>query len=87
MAAPRQRPDVPNDGFIRISRERRRASSVTLIYGLTAAEADAVGKELRALCGTGGTTKAGIVELQGDHRDRVAAYFEAKSRRVKRMGG
>lgn len=83
----RQRPDVPNDGFIRIARERRRASSVTLVFGVAPADVDATGKELRGLCGTGGTTKTGIIELQGDHRDRVAAYFEAKGRRVKRMGG
>jgi len=42
---------------------------------------------LRRLCGTGGTTKNGVIELQGDHRDTVVAYFHARGRRVKRAGG
>jgi translation initiation factor 1 len=78
---------MPNDGVIRVLREKRRASAVTLVYGLTAAEIDATGKELRRRYGTGGTTKNGVVELQGDHRDAVVAYFTAAGRRVKRAGG
>jgi translation initiation factor 1 len=77
----------PDDGVIRVSRERRRASSVTMIHGLAPHEIDAVGTSLRKLCGTGGTAKNGIVELQGDHRDRVVAWFEEQKRRVKRAGG
>lgn len=77
----------PRDGVIRIARERRRASSVTLIGGLGDQELADVAKTLKRLCGTGGTNKNGIVELQGDHRDAVVAYFEAQSRRVKRAGG
>ncbi len=77
----------PDDGVIRVSRERRRASSVTMIHGLAPREINAIGAELRKLCGTGGTAKNGIVELQGDHRDRVVAWFEEQKRRVKRAGG
>ncbi|HEY1728325.1 MAG TPA: hypothetical protein VGG22_08140 [Candidatus Baltobacteraceae bacterium] len=77
----------PDDGVIRVSRERRRASSVTMIHGLAPNEIDSVGGLLRKLCGTGGTAKNGIVELQGDHRDRVVAWFEEQKRRVKRAGG
>jgi translation initiation factor 1 len=78
---------MPDDGVIRVLREKRRASAVTLVYGLTATEIDATGKELRRRYGTGGTTKNGVVELQGDHRDAVVAYFTAAGRRVKRAGG
>jgi translation initiation factor 1 len=77
----------PDDGVIRVSRERRRASSVTMIHGLASHELDAIGALLRKLCGTGGTAKAGVVELQGDHRDRVVAWFEEQKRKVKRAGG
>ena len=92
-AAPRkqsaQQPNtsVPDDGVIRVFREKRRASHVTLVHGLTTAEIDATGKELRRRCGTGGTTKNGIVEIQGDHRDAIVAYFTGKGRRVKKAGG
>jgi translation initiation factor 1 len=78
---------LPDDGVIRVARERRRASSVTLIHGLPEAELAPTGRELRHLCGTGGTAKNGVVELQGDHRDAVVSYFEQRGRRVKRAGG
>ncbi|GAC1407758.1 MAG: hypothetical protein NVSMB64_14980 [Candidatus Velthaea sp.] len=78
---------LPSDGVIRVLRERRRASAVTIVHGLDEAEISALGKELRRMCGTGGTTKAGVLELQGDHRDAVVAYFEQRGRRVKRAGG
>lgn len=77
----------PDDGIIRVSRERRRASSVTMVHGLAERELNEVGGALRKLCGTGGTVKNGIVELQGDHRDRVVAWLEEQGRRVKRAGG
>jgi translation initiation factor 1 len=75
------------DDIVRVAREKRRNSAVTLVHGLAPAELEATGKELRRLCGTGGTAKNGIVELQGDHRDKVVAYFEGRGRRVKRAGG
>ena len=80
-------PHVPNDGVLRVFREKRRASSVTIVNGLGANEIDATGKELRRRCGTGGTTKNGVVELQGDHRDAIIAYFTERNRRVKKAGG
>jgi translation initiation factor 1 len=84
---PRTANPVPDDGVIRVFREKRRASHVTLVQGLAAAEIDATGKELRRRCGTGGTTKNGVVELQGDHRDAIVAYFTERARRVKKAGG
>jgi translation initiation factor 1 len=78
---------VPNDGVIRVFREKRRASSMTVVHGLAPAEIEATGKELRRRCGTGGSTKDGLVLLQGDHRDAVVAYFAERGRRVKKAGG
>jgi translation initiation factor 1 len=75
------------DDTIRVGREKRRNSTVTVVHGLAPAELEAAGKELKRLCGTGGTAKNGTVELQGDHRDRVVAHFEERGRRVKRAGG
>ncbi len=78
---------VPDDGVVRVAREKRRNSAVTVVHGLAGFEVDPVGKELKRLCGTGGTAKNGVVEIQGDHRDRIVAYFEERGRRVKRAGG
>ena len=78
---------MPDDGVVRVTREHRRASAVTVVHGLAEADLAAAGKELKRLCGTGGTAKNGVVELQGDHRDKVVAYFTGQGRRVKRAGG
>jgi translation initiation factor 1 len=77
----------PDDGVIRVSRERRRASSVTVVHGLEARELAEIAALLRKLCGTGGTAKDGVVQLQGDHRERVVAWFTQQGRRVKKAGG
>jgi len=80
-------PQPPDDGIVRVGCEKRRGGVVTLVYGLVAAELGPVAAELRRTCGTGGTAKDGIVALQGDKRDAVLAYFTARGRRTKRMGG
>ncbi len=77
----------PNDGIVRVGCERRRAGSVTLVYGLTAGELETTGGELKRRCGTGGTAKNGILSLQGDRREVVLAYFAERKRPAKRMGG
>lgn len=48
---------------------------VTVVLGLVGGEADlaAVARTLKSACGTGGTLKDGVVELQGDHRPAAQA--------------
>jgi translation initiation factor 1 len=87
VKAPGSKLRVPDDGVVRVFRERRRASAVTVVTGLAEPELQAIGADLRRRCATGGTAKNGIVELQGDHRAAVIAYFEAAGRRVKSAGG
>ncbi len=81
------KPPMPADGTIRVARERRRASVVSLVHGLRPHEVDEIGKLLRRHCGTGGTSKNGIVEIQGDHRERIVAWFVAQGRKAKIAGG
>lgn len=78
---------MPADGVIRVARERRRASSVTLVHGLGESETAEIAKALKRLCGTGGTSKNGIVEIQGDHREKIVAWFAAQGRKAKVAGG
>lgn len=80
-------PIVPDDGVVRIMRARRRASTVSIVTGLQPNEIDAIAQTLKRHCGTGGTAKNGTVEIQGDHRDKIAAWFAAQGRRVKLAGG
>ncbi len=78
---------LPEDGVIRVARERRRASSVSVIYGLPESELVGTAKALKTLCGSGGTTKNGAIEIQGDHRERIVAWFVAREKNAKLAGG
>jgi len=84
-----QRP--PGDGVVRVSRETkgRKGKGVTLISGIPLAEKElkAYAKELKAKCGTGGTLKDGVVEIQGDQRDILLPLLMQKGWVVKRSGG
>jgi len=76
------------DGIVRVSRSRagRKGKTVTLVTGLPAADLETVARELKRLCGAGGAVKEGVLELQGDHRERVAAQLRGRYR-VKLAGG
>jgi translation initiation factor 1 len=79
------------DGVARVSRESkgRGGKTVTLVRGL-ALDANALaslGKRLRTACGSGGTVKDGVLEIQGDHAERVMALLKAEGFVVKRAGG
>jgi translation initiation factor 1 len=82
-------PHLPDDGVVRIFREKggRGGKTVTVVRGLPAADVPAVAKDLKRHCGTGGSVKEGAVELQGDHREKVAARLESRGYTVKLAGG
>ncbi len=87
----RPAPSAPHDGVVRIYRERgqRGGKTVTVIRGLPerSSALEARSAELKRLCGAGGTVREGAVEIQGDHRDRVAERLRALGYRVKLAGG
>jgi translation initiation factor 1 len=78
----------PGDGVVRVSRTKsgRKGKTVTLVTGLPSAERDAVARELKRLCGSGGAVKEGVVEIQGDHRERILAHLTGRYR-AKAAGG
>ena len=81
----------PGDGVARVSRETkgRGGKSVTLVRGLALAPdaLNALGKQLRTACGSGGTVKDGVIEVQGDHCDRIIEALTKQGHRAKRAGG
>lgn len=85
------RPSAPSDGIVRVSRETkgRGGKAVTLVKGLQhdAATLATLGRQLKAACGSGGTVKDGVIELQGDHCEQVIELLKAQGRTVKRAGG
>ncbi len=84
-------PAPPSDGIVRVSRETkgRGGKAVTLVRGLAldAASLDKLGKQLKAACGSGGTVKDGVVEIQGDHCAKVLELLQAHGHKAKRAGG
>jgi len=79
------------DGIVRVSRETkgRGGKAVTVVKGvlLDMAALAELGKQLKAACGTGGTVKDGVIEVQGDHCERVIELLKARGHTVKRAGG
>ncbi len=85
------KPLPTGDGIVRVSRETkgRGGKAVTLVKGVLVDEAALVqlGKQLKAACGSGGTVKDGMIEVQGDHVERVVAALQKLGYKVKRAGG
>ncbi|MBV5297019.1 MAG: translation initiation factor Sui1 [Rhodoferax sp.] len=84
-------PKPATDGIVRVSRETkgRAGKGVTLVKGLAldAAALLALGKQLKSACGSGGTVKDGVIEVQGDHCERVIELLKTCGQVVKRAGG
>lgn len=84
-------PAATRDGVVRVARETkgRKGKGVTLIRGvpLHPDGLRELARELKQLCGSGGTVKAGAIEIQGDHREAVIERLQQKGYRVKRSGG
>ena len=85
----RRRPST--GGTVRVSRQTkgRKGKGVTVVSGLPLSDAELaeLGADLKRRCGSGGTVKAGVIEIQGDHRDVVVAELAARGWRAKRAGG
>jgi translation initiation factor 1 len=88
VTEPQPRP-THADGAVRVSREKggRRGKTVTIVSGLPRDEQEVVAGELKRHCGAGGTIKGGAIEIQGDHRDKVAARLRTSGYDVKITGG
>jgi translation initiation factor 1 len=60
---------------------------VSIVTGVRESELDETAKALKRHCGTGGTAKNGTIEIQGDHREKIAAWFAAAGKKAKLAGG
>lgn len=88
-APPPADPRVPDDGVVRIfcDRSGRQGKVVTVIRGLPAKDLEVRATELKRLCGAGGAVKDAAVEIQGDHRERIADRLRQLGHTVKLAGG
>lgn len=79
------------DGVVRVQRESkgRKGKTVTLIRGVPL-DNEALRyllSELKRQCGAGGTVKDGVMEIQGDHRDKLFEELKKRGYKVKIVGG
>lgn len=82
---------VRGDGNVKVRRETngRGGKTVTTIAGLAlnAVELQSLLKDLKRLCGAGGSVKDGVLEVQGDHCDLVLRELHRRGIKAKRAGG
>lgn len=80
-----------SDGIVRLCRETkgRKGKGVTIVKGIDRPQNDLkiIAKELKQKCGTGGTLKNGIIEIQGDHRNLIMDELKKAGFVVKLAGG
>ena len=82
---------LPGQAKVRVGRETagRKGKGVTVVTGLPLAgeELEALATRLKKRCGTGGTVRDGVIEIQGDHRDTLIVEIEKLGYAPKRSGG
>lgn len=80
-----------SDGIVRLMRETkgRKGKGVTLITGVPLDDKglNQLAKSLKQKCGSGGSVKDGVIEIQGDHRDALEKELNGLGYKVKRAGG
>lgn len=72
--------------YIQRDRKKRKGKTVTIISNVSG-DRKMIQKELQKLCGAGGTIKNDVIEIQGDHREKIRVYLEEKGYTVKSIGG
>lgn len=82
---------VKGDGVVRVSLQTkgRGGKSVTIVKGLAldATQLAQLGKQLRTACGSGGTVKDGVIEVQGEHCELIMETLRKLGHQPKRAAG
>ena len=88
---PKGAPGAARLNAVRVGRETkgRAGKGVTTVTGLPLAEAEvmALAAQLKKRCGSGGTVRNGVIEIQGDHRDVIVAALVKLGWPAKKSGG
>ena len=84
-------PGSDGDGSAKVRREKkgRGGKTVTAVYGLALDpnSLKELGKQIKQACGTGGSVKNGVIEIQGDMVEQVISQLEKSGYPAKRAGG
>ena len=81
----------PNQQTVYLHRESkgRGGKGVSLVKNLVLSEKDikALAKKLKQACGSGGTVKDGVIEIQGENRAKIADVLTKLGYKTKIAGG
>lgn len=74
---------------VSLDRKHRKGKTVTIVSGFIGTDEDlnSLGKQLKSLCGTGGTVKENIILLQGNFSEKIIAHLQKHDYSIKRKGG
>jgi translation initiation factor 1 len=63
---------------IKLDSKQRAGKIVTIVEGFEGMNEDieALGKQLKTKCGTGGSVKDGIILIQGNYKDKMVAWLK-----------
>jgi translation initiation factor 1 len=91
-AKPVMQAPTKNRGRVDIRREtgNRGGKTVTVVdgfVGIGLPEKELLAKKMRNACGCGGTVKDGVIEIQGDQREKIAAILTEAGFRPVFAGG
>jgi translation initiation factor 1 len=70
---------------LKLDTKQRAGKAVTLVLGFIGKTTDleALGKQLKNHCGSGGAVKNGEILVQGDHREKLTQYLSKLGYKVK----
>ena len=90
--------DAPNETLapaaqklrIQLETKHRGGKTASVVLGFVGKDEDLekIAKQLKNICGTGGSVKDGEIIIQGDHRDKIIQWFLKNGfKDVKKTGG
>ena len=85
----RSQPPEKQTAYLHRESKGRGGKTVSLVKNLVLSEKDlkALAKKLKQACGSGGTIKDGVIEIQGEHREKIAEVLRKLGYQVKIAGG
>ena len=81
-------PPRQQTAYLQRESKGRGGKAVTLVKNLTLSEADmkSLAKKLKAACSSGGTIKGGVIEIQGEQREKISEALRKLGYKVKIAG-